>query len=216
MTNQPRSPSELGFASLLVYSPDGVSPISELSRDVVRRIKNANQRYLDRLAARVVEQTRDGCFAGFFGSESILVPVPRSEPTRSSRTAWPAASICKTLIAHGLGREVDPILERTKAVPKSALIRSGDERPGPLHHAGSMSCTQRLLNANADIVLVDDVVTRGATILGAAWVLRDSMPLATLRAFAAVRTMSKQEVLAIVEPVVGRIHLSGGRPKREP
>ena len=79
-----------------------------------------------------------------------------------------------------------------------------------------MSCTQRLLNANADIVLVDDVVTRGATILGAAWVLRDSMPLATLRAFAAVRTMSKQEVLAIVEPVVGRIHLSGGRPKREP
>lgn len=63
---------------------------------------------------------------------------------------------------------------------------------------------------------MDDIVTRGATILGAASVVMNSIPLVTTTAFAAMRTMSKQDVVSIFEPVVGRIHVVGDRPKRDP
>lgn len=65
---------------------------------------------------------------------------------------------------------------------------------------------QGSLNSASDIVLIDDIVTRGATLLGAANRLHDVFPAARIRAFAAMRTSSDpSEFRALYEPCVGTI-----------
>lgn len=57
-----------------------------------------------------------------------------------------------------------------------------------------------------EILLVDDIVTRGATLLGAANRLAEAFPAARIRAFAAMRTISDpSEFIATYEPRSGTI-----------
>jgi len=62
----------------------------------------------------------------------------------------------------------------------------------------------------------DDVVTRGATLLGCARVLAGRFPNVEVRALAIVRTMSKQEITTMLEPAEGRISMQNGAPRRVP
>lgn len=56
------------------------------------------------------------------------------------------------------------------------------------------------------ITVVDDVVTKGATLLGAASLLAGAFPRAEIRAFALVRTQGYvKDIERILDPVVGRI-----------
>ena len=59
-------------------------------------------------------------------------------------------------------------------------------------------------------------MTRGATLLGCARVVAARFPDCEVRALAVVRTMSKQEITAMLEPVEGHIRLQNGVPRREP
>jgi len=52
---------------------------------------------------------------------------------------------------------------------------------------------QGKLSEPEEIVVVDDIVTRGATLLGAASRLRDSFPHARIVGFAAMRTVSNPD-----------------------
>lgn len=110
------------------------------------------------------------------------------------------------------------MLERHAAVPKSALVTKGTERPTPEQHAASMRCTSAQATPPTVITIVDDVVTRGSTLLGCAWVLAGRFPEATIRALAVVRTMSGIETIeSILDPVdQGRIHLRSRLPRRDP
>jgi adenine/guanine phosphoribosyltransferase-like PRPP-binding protein len=66
-------------------------------------------------------------------------------------------------------------------------------------------------------VIVDDVVTRGSTLLGAASLLTDVLSCRKVSAFAAVRTMSElEDVPAMVAPAVGTITHRRGQLVREP
>jgi adenine/guanine phosphoribosyltransferase-like PRPP-binding protein len=65
------------------------------------------------------------------------------------------------------------------------------------------------LAAPLRIVLVDDVVTKGATLLAAASLIHAAFPDTRVEAFALVRTLGLQpEVQRIVDPVVGTITLN--------
>ncbi len=66
---------------------------------------------------------------------------------------------------------------------------------------------QGTLAAKGDnFVIVDDIVTRGATILGCANRLLEAFPEANVAAFAAIRTMSDPDTFVrIIDPRVGRI-----------
>lgn len=130
-------------------------------------------------AARGVDLTE------YLGSHVTLVPVP-GHALRRDDALWPALELCRALVAAGYGHSVEPLLERSRAVPKSALIRSAADRPSPTEHLESLHVTERLLDAET-LTLVDDVVTRGSTFLGCAMALRSAYPAVDVRAFAFLR-----------------------------
>lgn len=76
-----RFPSEIPFASLLVYSVSGSSERSRASRIRVRDpLKRGERATLERVAQRVEEHL--DAFPGFFGPDVGLMPMPRSSPIR--------------------------------------------------------------------------------------------------------------------------------------
>ena len=82
-----------------------------------------------------------------------------------------------------------------------------NERPTTIEHYESMIVKERL-SRPAEILLVDDVVTRGATLLGAANRLAEVFPQTRIRAFAAMRTISNpDEFDKVYVPCVGTIEL---------
>jgi adenine/guanine phosphoribosyltransferase-like PRPP-binding protein len=67
------------------------------------------------------------------------------------------------------------------------------------------------------IVLVDDVITKGRTLLAAAARLRRELPHADIRAIALVRTLGfLSRVDRLLEPCQGLVYWSGGDARREP
>lgn len=125
---------------------------------------------------------------------------------------WPGRLLAEELERRGLGRCVCLELERVSRVQKNSTIRRGHERTSPEQHIESMKLTGSMESAlfSADLTLVDDVVTRGSQLLGAASALRSGYPRSTIRAFAALRSMSQAEVDSVVEPVSGIIRYAAG------
>ena len=71
--------------------------------------------------------------------------------------------------------------------------------------------------APAHITIVDDVVTKGATLLAAASLIKDRFPDSEVKAFAVVRTMGFiDDIERIKRPCTGTITLEGGEAMREP
>jgi adenine/guanine phosphoribosyltransferase-like PRPP-binding protein len=67
------------------------------------------------------------------------------------------------------------------------------------------------------IVLVDDVITKGRTLLAAAARLRNVLPDADIRAFALIRTQGYAHHMEhLQEPCQGVIRWAGGDARREP
>ena len=215
MTRPPSCLSELGFASLLQYSPDGLSTTSQASREHVRLIKRGAPAHMDRIGQRSAECFARDDLGDTFDVDATLVPVPRSKPQKAG-ALWPASRIAEDLVRRGLGREVRPLLDRHVPIEKSALLRVGSMRPSPEDHIRTIAVVDALQLSSRRIVLVDDVVTRGATLLGCASLLRHVLPSVEIRAFAAVRTMSDQEIDGMLAPTTGIITYTNGRLHREP
>jgi len=103
------------------------------------------------------------------------------------------------------------------AVPKSATSLSKD-RPKAQQHYDSMGIeAQGVLAPPNRILLVDDFVARGATLIGACSRIVEAYPEADVRGFAAVRTMTGAEIDNMLSPVVGEIRLDAlGESHRAP
>ena len=110
-----RFPSEIRFASLLVYSPRGSSNLSELSRTRVRdAVKRGDPRALLLAARRVVERTTQ--FPRYFDDDVLLVPVPRHAPTRDS-DFWPTKMIGESFVDEGLAISCEPAQDGSSSSP---------------------------------------------------------------------------------------------------
>jgi len=216
--------SEIEFGSYLVYSPSGQSAKSQQSNAVCRAVKHDSSLPLisqgGRLARVIPHVVGDLAgrlgrtpLAPLFAGKPMLVPAPRSSLVKQG-TLSPPRVICQELVARGLGSEVQEALRRIMAVPKAAFQQPADRPTAPQHYA-SLSATHSLV-VPAEILLVDDVVTSGTMLLASVSRLREAFPTATVRAFALVRTMSGQEVDALLDPCLGVVKLRGERGHRVP
>ena len=130
-------------------------------------------------------------------------------------TLWVPQRIATALVRRGLGSRVAECLKRVTPLRRSATSLAAD-RPKAEEHYGSIEVT-KMLDDPKEFLLVDDVVTRGATLLGTANKLSDAFPNAQIRAFVAMRTISKPEnFVRINAPCKGTITLVGNDTFRNP
>lgn len=207
--------SETSYGTLLTYSPRGRSEISRRSRTVCYGIKAGDPLALNHAALRLQEHIeRQDVLAPFFGPHVTLVPMPRSAPLVQG-ALWPAQKICEAFLARGLAGAAVPALERVEAIARSAHTAQG-ERPPPSAHFESLRA-QGFVDVGRSILVVDDVLTKGATALGAVARLAEVYPDAQIATFALVRTMGLvAEIEQILDPAAGTIRLIDGEARREP
>jgi hypothetical protein len=144
---------------------------------------------------------------------------------------WVGERLAWCLKEVGLAAEVWPVLRRRHPVRKSAFAAAG-ERPTVLEHyasfaiervfsggtpIGSCSPAAEPRASGLQLTLVDDVITRGRTLLAAAARLRDAFPGAQIRAFALLRTLRPDETLGqVLDPREGEVRWVSGDARRCP
>jgi predicted amidophosphoribosyltransferase len=205
----------LEFASCYAYSPKGQSEVSERSRQLCGRVKKGGANWLRSYVAclrqEVASQRR---FCGFFNEHTLLVPVPNS-PASTRLSYWVARRLALALKEAGLAEEVWTGLRRVTSVERSASAWMW-QRPTVQQHYSSFAVIASP-RPPTDIVLVDDVITKGRTLLAAGLKLHEAFPTAAIRAFALVRTMGFiLDIERVFDPCEGVIRWNGEDAYREP
>lgn len=121
----------------------------------------------------------------FIEDDRTLVPVPGSGVT-DERNLWVAYRLCMALSEGGFANPVETIVKRTAAIRKSSFCRAG-ERPEASEHRDTMTAHTDLF-VPTKVLLVDDVLTRGCTTMGAALCLRAKYPDVDVRVFSVFLT----------------------------
>jgi hypothetical protein len=117
---------------------------------------------------------------------------------------WGPLWIAEALVAAGLGREVMLCLERVIPVPKSAFAARGN-RTNAERHFETMGVTG-LPFVEERVTIVDDIITKGDTLLGAASRLGTFLDGCIPRGFALIRTMGLiPDVDRKVDPCLGTV-----------
>jgi hypothetical protein len=211
--------SNLRFGSYLTYTPRGNSEQAQIAKQMMVTIKQdtiitqSNEPCSEYLVGMIFSDLHNLPFKDLFGRDTYLVPVPKSSLMQPG-TLWVPLKIAEALERKQLGTIMN-CLKRTKAVPKAATSQAS-QRPKPLDHYNSI-IVNRGVHQPQKIVLVDDIVTRGATLLGCASLLKEAFPEALIFGFAMMRTISQEvDFRQVKDPCIGTISLSNGDAFRDP
>jgi hypothetical protein len=213
--------SRISFRAFYAYSPRGSreDKLHRASQVFCEKIKNDSSYAQGSAIELAIERLRKEGHPDFellFEPGVILVPAPSSSPTPRDLDIplrggekdfhWVPRRICEALVVGSRSASWLPLLRRDSRVTRSSRAQAQD-RPTPLDHFESLSCRRELLAARRYVV-VDDVVTRGATLLACASRLQEAYPEAEILGFALLRSESSPEkFLSILDPRVGTISL---------
>ncbi len=198
--------SELKYSALAQFSSSGTQEYSRRTKDVVEALKRGNDEVIAKSAFRVHENL--DLFADFFGPSVVLVPAPGHAPRVGSDSSWVPRLLCDAIVKVGAAASVEEYLVREFAV-KQSRYSSSAERPTAQVHLDSfgISMPDGAMFPPEKIVLVDDVVSRGRTLLAGATALSEAFPEVPVLAFAVFRTIGfGQEVENIRAPFIGEIY----------
>ena len=201
--------STLKCASYLSYTPNPSSVLERESKEAMRRIKNdsvwpGSDLKTTSYISQSIARSSTSHFASIFKDGSAtIVPAPKSSLIGKGYL-WVPHNMAASLVEHGLGSSVVPCLKRVKPVQKASLSRPSD-RPKVETHLETMAV--EAIEVPDRVILVDDVVTSGAMLMGAAEKLRDAFPGVDIAAFAAMRTISRGNIKKIMDPKVETITL---------
>lgn len=210
--------SEVQFGSLLTYTPRGNQTEHYKSRTVMRNLKNdevlpsGNLMSVD-IARTIQSNLRNYPFSDYFNEKTMLVPTPTSSLIKKDGL-WVPQRITSALANAGLGINEECLMRETP-LPRSSTSLASD-RPKAIQHYNSMRVKESLLEPQ-EIILVDDVITRGARAMGAVNRLAEAFPKAKIRVFAIMRTISNSAKFSkIIEPCIGTISLIETDSFRDP
>jgi predicted amidophosphoribosyltransferase len=205
----------LPFAACYAYSPKGDSEISERSRQLCARVKNGSAKWLKSYVASVHQEVmRKRRFCGVFNEHTLLVPIPNN-PSPMRTSFWVARRLALALQEAGLAEDVWTGLRRVRSVERSSSAWMW-ERPTVQQHYQSFAVIPSP-KPPTEIVLIDDVITKGRTLVAAAMRIHEAFPKADIRAFALVRTMGLiLDVERLFDPCEGVIRWNGKDAYREP
>lgn len=142
-----------------------------------------------------------------------LVPVPAHQPPTTLGPLTPSEAVALALYRAGFGTTIWPAIYRQTAVRKSAWSRPSC-RPAFLEHYASLRLRDRTLPTRR-LLLVDDFIVRGRTLLASAAVLQRAFRHAHIQALPLIRTESA-DIDAIAAPVTGVIRYTAGDAFRSP
>jgi len=206
----PLFPREITFGSFLVYpSPANTQP-ERNAKNFILTLKNERRRpegtFSVIVAKRIAASIHTSPLADLFDGKAVLIPAPGSARLLPD-ALWPALAISTALADVGLGVGVVPCIERATAMRKSSMCaKQGVPRPAAAEHYQTMQVKAHVLPAD-DIIVIDDVITKGATVAAVAAHLAEAFPGSRIRAFAVARTI-EPPMDAWVDPVVGMIRTS--------
>jgi len=142
----------------------------------------------------------------FFPEDATLVPIPRAS-LAVEEAMWVPDRFAHALVRHGLGRSVQRLLVRSEAVTRSSTAEKGG-RPNAKKHFDTMAVTQ-LMPETWTLILIDDVLTKGSTALGAASRLKAAFPQADVRCFVAMNACYPDKFKQTRRPQIGTVKLWG-------
>lgn len=174
---------EIEYGALLSYSTRGEDEGAKQSKEVMKLLKgdavvsvqegpsspSTQPISMSEWVARFIRQHQSTLpFTDFFTPATTLIPAPKSSLMKPG-SLWVPQRLAAALAGAGLGKAVLPCLERVTPVEKAALSPPG-KRPTPKTHVETLRVVPGLA-ATPEIVVVDDVVTTGAMLLGSASLL---------------------------------------------
>jgi predicted amidophosphoribosyltransferase len=184
--------------------------VCQRSRLLCALLKSGDRHFIDKYVDRIQQQVAaHDQLSGFFSATDILIPVPSCTPGGGVNAP---AHLAEAMVRRGLVSASWCGLKRAHAVHKSATAQY---RPTVAMHYDSL-LVEPLEHPPASLILIDDVVTKGRTLLAAAARLHSAFPSARIRAFAVLRTMGfVPEVPRLFEPWRGCIRWLHGDAQRD-
>lgn len=168
------------------------------ANDLVRyHLKQGKPEFLTPVATLTKRLVSKGSLPDILDDAGVLVPVPKSS-AHSAGSLWVPHLVALTLAEHGVGSDVQLLLERHTAVPRSSTIKSAARRPSVQQHYDSMKVAASMYPPRR-VTLVDDVITIGRTLMASALRILDAFPGVEVRAFVVARSVRHTHLTTLQE-----------------